>query len=89
MQAEIDELRRKVAELESPTDEVDEELSDAEVVSSARADVAAADAARARAAAALAELSEKPSPTRRKLTASRDSCDGSAQHGVSLRQVGD
>ena len=47
VQAEIDELRRRLGELESDQDDVDEQLADArEVASSARQDVSTADAAR-------------------------------------------
>ena len=56
VQAEIDELRRRLGELESDQDDVDEQLSDAARSSSARQDVSTADAARLRAEAAVAKL---------------------------------
>ena len=59
VQAEIDELRRRLAELEAAYEEVDDELGDAEDVrAAAEESVAAATRARDEAAAAVAKLSE-------------------------------
>jgi hypothetical protein len=58
VQAEIDELKRKLGEHESDQDEIDEELEEAQVVvQAASADVSAAEANRARAEKAVEKLS--------------------------------
>ncbi|WP_201931175.1 hypothetical protein [Nocardioides donggukensis] len=56
-QAELEELRRRLAELEDTADEIDDELTDARaVLASAQDDRSAADSARERAAAAVDRL---------------------------------
>ena len=57
VQSEIDELRRRLGELEDTAEDVDDQLTDARsVAESARADAASADAERDRIAARVAEL---------------------------------